>query len=135
MVPRFWMSHVSFVTKQSLACIPGPCGPKNASFCRNLLLCHFSTFSSLSPRLSLSSSPSFCQDITDICAFFSRKIRTTYVFLAVIWIIFGPGSYPICSPSPTCRPSPTLNVPWIRTTRPQNCRCFACVAQFSRTLT
>ena len=73
MVPRFWMSHVSFITKQSLACIPGPCGPKNASFCRNLLLCHFSAFSSLSPRLSLSSSPSFCQDTTDICAFYFAR--------------------------------------------------------------
>ena len=51
----------SLIPNMSLACMLGPCGQKKASFCRNLLLCHFPKFSSLSPQLSLSSCPTFLQ--------------------------------------------------------------------------
>ena len=55
------ISDFSFIPNMSLACVPGPCGPKKAKLGRNLLLCHFPAFSSLSPQLSLRSNPSFLQ--------------------------------------------------------------------------
>jgi hypothetical protein len=55
------ISDFSFIPNMSLACVPGPCGPKKAKLGRNLLLCHIPAFSSLSPQLSLRSNPSFLQ--------------------------------------------------------------------------
>ena len=35
------LMSVYLILKMSPACMLGPCGPKRASFCKNLLLCHF----------------------------------------------------------------------------------------------
>ena len=41
----------------SLACMPGPCGPKKASFCSNLLLCYFPALFSTQPSIVLKEQP------------------------------------------------------------------------------
>ena len=74
------ISDCSLIPNISLACMPGPCGPKKAKFGRSLLLCHSPAFSSLSPQLSLRSNPSFCKEMgslwrTDISCWVSLTFQ------------------------------------------------------------